>query len=1096
LFFLAALICGLLTLNYLSQRSLQRLHTQHLQQSLIGHAANISYFFSERENDIHELATSTSVTGFFSNQALGMSMAYGLRASLNEIGRIFEQKATTARIQKTKIYSHLLLLDTDGLVLSKWPSSDIYKHAPEIEKAAFDATKTIIVSYTDGLVSITCPVLMNNQLKGYIQGWMSYKTILHDLFGAHKHEGIFIVTDHERQVFQSQPEPVFPANIFRTPHRADSKWPRQITENDLLTPAETTQKAGHHLTLFYSSIPGYEISLFLAESSDSILSRKQNLYLFMIMLFVVSAAILLIATIIFRAGMRNIILETSLLEAAKKEHAIAEKIEELELIINGARLGTWSWHIPSGKVLFNERWAKMLGYTLDELAPNVTTWKELVHPDDLDRIMQELQLHLEGKTAVYFAVHRLRHKSGKWIWVHDTGKVLKRDQTGKPLQALGIHLDITELKEAQQLLGQAKEASDTIIRNFLDTLIVVHNDLTLARVNQATCQLLGYTEKELIGKPITLLFHEPAEQVNSIFSFYEQAQADMFNNTAELRNIELCYRAKDGSRLPMSINISLLKDDNGVVTGVVAGAKDISKLKEAINRIARQKEYIENLFDVVPEGLLALAPSMQIIERNRAFNTITRTWSTLFNLPEQEISKEIQEKIQISLTNNKQSTFSLTHNNNTAYLKYNTTPVPALEEIEYVVSLSDITSERKTEAARRLLATVIEQTADSVIITETDGTILYVNPATTIHSGFSESELNGKKTNIFKSGLTNPAVYKELWESITKGNNWSGLLSNRKKDGSVIEEDVTISPVRDDEGKLTHFVAIKRDMTEMNLLHRQLLQAQKLEAIGQLAAGIAHEINTPMQYVQNNVTFIGRAFRDLSLLLNDYLQLQNVPELSLTEEARHHLENINLDFLMEEIPESIEEAQDGINRVVRIISAMKDFSHPGTGKKVATDLNRALDSTITVARNEWKYVAEMVTDFDPDLPMVSCLPDQLNQVMLNLIINSAHAIEETGASAPDNAGRITISTRQDNNWIEIRVSDTGPGIPDEIRNQIFDPFFTTKMVGKGTGQGLAIAHDVVVNKHGGIIDFITEPGKGTTFIIRLPLTIKINEVTT
>jgi len=282
----------------------------------------------------------------------------------------------------------------------------------------------------------------------------------------------------------------------------------------------------------------------------------------------------------------------------------------------------------------------------------------------------------------------------------------------------------------------------------------------------------------------------------------------------------------------------------------------------------------------------------------------------------------------------------------------------------------------------------------------------------------------------------------------------------------------------------------------MNLLHRQLLQAQKLEAIGQLAAGIAHEINTPMQYVQNNVTFIGRAFRDLSLLLNDYLQLQNVPELSLTEEARHHLENINLDFLMEEIPESIEEAQDGINRVVRIISAMKDFSHPGTGKKVATDLNRALDSTITVARNEWKYVAEMVTDFDPDLPMVSCLPDQLNQVMLNLIINSAHAIEETGASAPDNAGRITISTRQDNNWIEIRVSDTGPGIPDEIRNQIFDPFFTTKMVGKGTGQGLAIAHDVVVNKHGGIIDFITEPGKGTTFIIRLPLTIKINEVTT
>jgi signal transduction histidine kinase len=273
-----------------------------------------------------------------------------------------------------------------------------------------------------------------------------------------------------------------------------------------------------------------------------------------------------------------------------------------------------------------------------------------------------------------------------------------------------------------------------------------------------------------------------------------------------------------------------------------------------------------------------------------------------------------------------------------------------------------------------------------------------------------------------------------------------------------------------------------------------LLQAQKLEAIGQLAAGIAHEINTPMQYVRNNVSFFKRAFEDFSLLLTDYQQLQNVQGALLTEEAKNHLKSVDVAFLMAEIPESIEEIQEGIARVVKIISAMKEFSHPGSGEKIAIDLNRALESTIVVTTNEWKYVAEMVTDLDPNLPMVPCLSDQLNQVMLNLIVNGANAIEETGASYPDNPGRISISTRQDNDWVEIRVSDTGGGIPEKLRNKIFESFFTTKEVGKGTGQGLAISQDVVVVKHGGTLDFISDPGKGTTFVIRLPLNPVNNEV--
>jgi signal transduction histidine kinase len=166
---------------------------------------------------------------------------------------------------------------------------------------------------------------------------------------------------------------------------------------------------------------------------------------------------------------------------------------------------------------------------------------------------------------------------------------------------------------------------------------------------------------------------------------------------------------------------------------------------------------------------------------------------------------------------------------------------------------------------------------------------------------------------------------------------------------------------------------------------------------------------------------------------------------------------------------------------------MKEFSHPGQEEKTAVDINKAVESTITVARNEWKYVADMVTDFDPALPTVPCFPGELNQVILNLLINAAHAIADVVDQCPTGKGVIKVMTRRKEDWAEIQISDTGSGIPAEIRSRIFDPFFTTKAVGKGTGQGLAISHAVIVEKHGGSIDLDTEEGRGTTFTIRLPL---------
>ncbi len=272
----------------------------------------------------------------------------------------------------------------------------------------------------------------------------------------------------------------------------------------------------------------------------------------------------------------------------------------------------------------------------------------------------------------------------------------------------------------------------------------------------------------------------------------------------------------------------------------------------------------------------------------------------------------------------------------------------------------------------------------------------------------------------------------------------------------------------------------------------ELRMVQKLESVGRLAAGIAHEINTPIQFINDNTRFLGSAFADsMPVLVNAKAVAERVRDgLATTKDAEELLAEIeaaDVDYLVAETQSAIEQSLDGIERVTRIVRAMKEFSHPGSDEKTCIDLNRAIESTVTVASNEWKYVAELEMNLDPGLPPVSCLPGEINQVILNMIVNAAHAIEDVVSRTPKGRGKIRVSTSQEGGDAVVRISDTGSGIPAEIRDKIFDQFFTTKDVGRGTGQGLSIAHGVVVGKHGGTIDLESEVGKGTTFIVRLPL---------
>lgn len=407
----------------------------------------------------------------------------------------------------------------------------------------------------------------------------------------------------------------------------------------------------------------------------------------------------------------------------------------------------------------------------------------------------------------------------------------------------------------------------------------------------------------------------------------------------------------------------------------------------------------------------------------------------------------------------------------------------------FIGKTSLLLKDKMTSLEQRTLQlnTILETAASAIITIDKSGAILSFNRAAEQIFGYRLVEIIG--TNVSRlmpmdiaahhDGYLRRYIDTQQETFIGKRNE----VNAQRKNGEIFPVLLRINPMKIDDDLF--FSGVIDDISETKSLQAQLIQAQKLEAIGQLASGVAHEINTPMQYIGDNLSALTSNFNDLIAFQS---HLHEIADETFKSKLKALIDDHDLQFIMEDSPKALKEALEGVARVSEIVEAMNTFSHVETNQaKQTVNLHETLTSALTISRNSYKYIAEIETEFDANINVIDCYPGELNQVILNLIINAAHAIEAKASGA----GLIRIGTRKLNsNEVEIIIADNGIGIPADIQEKVFNLFFTTKPVGKGTGQGLSLAHNIVVEKHQGKLFFESQLNEGTNFHIHLPIQVQ------
>jgi len=771
--------------------------------------------------------------------------------------------------------------------------------------------------------------------------------------------------------------------------------------------------------------------------------------------------------------------------------------EKFRRILSSVADVAWTADRNGRTIYISPKVETVLGYTKQDFRASGSTLRlGVIHPSDFGRVHQSY-LALFDKQKPFDEEYRIRRKDGSWIWVHDRATGV-HEENGV-LYADGSFSDISSRKKAEDDLRWKTAFLEAQTNSTMDGTAVVDPAGFIIYVNQKFVELFPEMATIIAERREHGLLQYALTVVKDPERF--RANADYLNqHPTEIRRAE--FELLRG--VILDIYSAPVIDDDGRYYGRIWTVRDITEQKRAEQKLRRSEAYLAESQRLSHVGSWAWKTDQReysfwtnehfrIFGKEPAGDGMIRFEDSLADIHPDDLP-HFRQVIRESMEQKKdwEADARIIRPDGTVR-NIHGIGHPLLNEAGALVEMlglsQDVTDRKRNEEMLRQLSLAVEQSPACVVITDPAGNISYVNRKFTETTGYEAEEVLGKNPRLLNARVSPPELFRDLWATITAGREWRGELCNRKKNGEIYWESARIRPITSAKGAITHYLALKEDISERRELECQLRQAQKLEGIGQLAAGIAHEINTPTQFVTDNLTFLRDSWNAIHELLDLYRNAVQDPATTLSSENLAALEEAtrrcDLEFIVTEVPHAIDQSLDGARRVAAIVHAMKEFSHPDSADKTATDLNKAIMSTITVARNEWKYVADVVTLLDGNLANVVCFPGEVNQVILNLLVNAAHAIKEKVKEGKK--GKITVCTRTRGDFVEISIADTGAGIPENIRTRVFDPFFTTKEVGKGTGQGLSLAHAVVVKKHGGKIWFETEVGRGTTFFITLPV---------
>ncbi|WP_320008996.1 PAS domain S-box protein [Maridesulfovibrio sp.] len=779
----------------------------------------------------------------------------------------------------------------------------------------------------------------------------------------------------------------------------------------------------------------------------------------------------------------------------KTEQEMKSQAFLLEEIGQLAKVGGWEFDPQTGRGSWTDETARI--YDID---PDITATAELglsfFYGEHRENIEAALEKAVENGTPYDLELEMTTAKGHK-KWIRAICK--PRVEDGKVISIRGAFQDITDIKSAELRVRNSEKKLYDILEAISDALVVVNEDGNIVMVNSATIKMFGYSREELLGENINFFVPEPYKKEHTIKCKSYFKSPDFH---APLWNKNISIQTRSGIGVPVDIALSLTSIDGS--PHAIASIRDISRRKKAEENLKAS----ETKFRVITENLKELIyradyKTLKINYVNKAVKDIygytPAEWLAKPNVWEENLHPDDKELV-LKYINKAVREFNdvkleyriLDRNGNIHWVHDSMTweKDESGNPVAILGAMADITEKKLVliylEEKEKFLRDILHGIKAAILIIDfTKGIVVDANDEFLRITGKNKEQVIGQScAKVLQcnnhcpqcsagGGIVCDLVFKERSRI-------------KKSDGSQIPLEQSFIPVTIHGEK--RIVAVLFDVTEQVAIERQLAYAQKLESIGQLAAGLAHEINTPVQYIAGNIDYLKESFTKMMRLIyfcdESFKQYNNDTGNSILKAWDKAKSENDLDFLNEDIPEAFKETLFGVDQVSSIVKAMRNFSHPGSETKQSIELEETIKNIITVSRNEWKYSSDIITDFDPDLPTISCMPGSFNQAVLNILVNAAHANAEAAGTGPKK--NITIKTRKKGNVAEISISDSGKGIPLEIQHRIFDPFFTTKEVGKGTGQGLGIVHSVM-QKHEGSVSFNSVSGEGTTFFLRFPI---------